>query len=81
MIGLRPIRSEIAPAQGEMIIGVAKNGSSRSPAEIGEYPRANWNSWVIRKAAANVAPDMRNVVTVPTANAWLRNSPIGTSGA
>ena len=36
MIGLRPIRSETAPANGEMSIGVAKNGSSRSPAEIGE---------------------------------------------
>ena len=38
-IGLRPILSEIAPANGEMTIGVAKNGSSRSPVEIGEYPR------------------------------------------
>ena len=64
MIGRRPMRSEIAPANGETSIGVAKNGSSRSPAEIGEYPRANWNSWVIRNAAANVAPDMRNDVTV-----------------
>ena len=36
---------------------------------------------MIRNAAANVAPDMRNAVTFPAANARLRNSPIGTSGA
>ena len=81
MIGRRPIRSESAPARGETIIGVPKNGSSRNPVETGEYPRANWNSWMIRNAAAKVAPDIRNIVTFPTANARLRNSLIGTIGA
>ena len=36
MIGRRPIRSERAPASGETSIGVAKNGSRRSPVETGE---------------------------------------------
>ena len=36
MIGRRPIRSESAPASGETIIGVAKNGSRRSPVPSGE---------------------------------------------
>ena len=36
MIGRRPMRSESAPASGEMNIGVAKNGSSRSPVATGE---------------------------------------------
>jgi len=34
--GRRPMRSETAPAIGEMNIGVAKKGSSRTPAETGE---------------------------------------------
>ena len=80
MIGRRPMRSDSAPARGDTIIGVAKKGSSRRPVPIGEYPRANWNSWVIRNAAANVAPDMRNDVTFPTAKARLRNKRIGTMG-
>lgn len=37
-MGRRPIRSDSAPAIGETIIGVAKNGSSRTPVEIGEVP-------------------------------------------
>ena len=36
MTGRRPMRSESAPASGEMNIGVAKNGSSRTPAQTGE---------------------------------------------
>ena len=81
MIGRRPIRSESAPASGETTIGVPKNGRSRRPAAIGEYPRANWNSWVNRNAAANVAPDIRNVVRLPAAKAELRNRRIGTMGS
>jgi hypothetical protein len=34
--GRRPTRSETAPATGEMSIGVAKKGSSRTPAATGE---------------------------------------------
>ncbi len=81
MIGRRPIRSESAPAIGETSIGVPKKGSSRSPVETGEYPRANWNSWVIRNAAAKVAPDIRNVVRLPTAKARLRNIRNGSIGS
>jgi len=36
MTGRRPMRSETAPAIGEMNMGVAKKGSSRTPAETGE---------------------------------------------
>jgi hypothetical protein len=36
MTGRRPMRSETAPAIGEMNIGVAKKGSRRTPAETGE---------------------------------------------
>ena len=36
MIGRRPIRSDRAPASGETNIGVAKNGSRRSPVPSGE---------------------------------------------
>ena len=34
--GRRPMRSETAPATGETSIGVAKNGSRRTPVETGE---------------------------------------------
>jgi hypothetical protein len=36
MTGRRPMRSETAPAMGEMTMGVAKKGSRRTPAETGE---------------------------------------------
>ena len=35
MTGRRPMRSETRPAIGEITMGVAKNGSSRTPEEIG----------------------------------------------
>ena len=35
MTGRRPMRSETRPAMGEMTMGVAKNGSSRTPEETG----------------------------------------------
>src|SRR6185312_12288785 len=81
MTGRRPTRSETTPAIGEINIGVAKNGSRRTPAETGEYPRASWNSWVTRKPAAKIAPFMRKVVALPTANARRRNSRSGTIGS
>jgi hypothetical protein len=34
--GRQPMRSEAAPAIGEMSIGVPNNGSRRTPVEIGE---------------------------------------------
>ena len=36
MTGRRPMRSEMAPAIGEITIGVAKKGSKRTPAQTGE---------------------------------------------
>lgn len=36
MIRPRPTRSDSAPASGETIIGVVKNGSSRNPVPSGE---------------------------------------------
>ena len=34
--GRRPVLSDSAPASGEMIIGMPKNGSSRRPVDTGE---------------------------------------------
>jgi hypothetical protein len=36
MTGRRPVLSDRAPASGEMIIGMPKNGSSRRPVDTGE---------------------------------------------
>ena len=51
MIGRRPIRSDSAPASGETTIGVAKNGSRRSPAPSRRVVRGRAGTPAVTKSA------------------------------
>ena len=78
--GLVPTRSASAPATGATIIGVAVHGSIRSPAVSGEYPRPSWKYCAVRKAAAMIAPNDMNPVTLAAAKARTRKSRSGSIG-
>ena len=79
--GRSPIRSASFPALGAIRNGATPQGSSRSPAPSGSWPRpACWN-WAMKKTAPVIDAFMRKTTMLPAEKPRMANRRIGSIGA
>ena len=75
------MRSLMMPAMGATRIGIAVQGSVRSPASSGEYPWTIWKNWASRKIAPNMPKLISSEVALAAEKARLRKKRMGTIGS